>query len=93
MTSNRNAVSLGRLAPLARTGWWATRRFVVVGLRVYFAGIQSLICLGNVQDDWPKLFRAFSVKFTLIFSCVRSFNHSTSAGLESGQFEGKASWP
>ena len=30
--------------------------------------------LGNVQDDWPKLFEAFSVKFTLILfhECVQS---------------------
>ena len=35
---------------------------------------------GNVKLPWPKLFQAFSVKFTLIFfhEC-RSFNHSTSA--------------
>ena len=33
---------------------------------------------GNVQVNWPKLFQDFSVKFTLIFSCMRSFNHSTS---------------
>ena len=34
--------------------------------------------IGNVQVNWPKLFQDFSVKFTLIFSCMRSFNHSTS---------------
>ena len=34
---------------------------------------------GNVQDDWPNVFQAFSVKFTFIFSRVCSFNHSTSA--------------
>ena len=29
---------------------------------------------GNVQDNWPKLFQAFSVKFTLHFfhECVHS---------------------
>ena len=29
---------------------------------------------GNVQDDWPKLFQAFSVKFTLnsFHECVHS---------------------
>ena len=37
------------------------------------------MCIGNVQVNWPKLFQDFSVKFTLIFSCMRSFNHSTSA--------------
>ena len=32
------------------------------------------IAQGNVQDAWPKLFQAFSVKFTLIFfhECVES---------------------
>ena len=36
----------------------------------------SLTCinLGNVQLNWPKLFQAFSVNFTLIFfhECVHS---------------------
>ena len=35
---------------------------------------------GNVQDNWPKLFQAFSVKFTLIFSTsvfIQSFHIST----------------
>ena len=27
----------------------------------------------NVQDDWPKLFQAFSVKFNLIFSLRNLF--------------------
>ena len=35
--------------------------------------------VGNVQDNWPKLFKAFSVKSTLIFLRLCSFNHSTSA--------------
>ena len=30
--------------------------------------------IGNVQVNWPKLFQDFSVKFTVIFSYMRSFN-------------------
>ena len=31
----------------------------------------------NVQVNWPKLFQDFSVKFTLIVACMRSFNNSS----------------
>ena len=47
-------------------------------LRVFF--IINLLCfMGNVQVNWPTLLQVFSVTFTLICSCMRSFNHSTSA--------------
>ena len=43
---------------------------------IYYQFIKVLLrYLGNVQDDWPKLFQAFSVKFTLIFFS-RVFNQS-----------------
>ena len=35
---------------------------------------------GNVELNWPKLFQAFSVKFTLFFSMsafIQSFHTST----------------
>ena len=43
---------------------------------LYFRAIQ-----GNIQVNWPKLFQAFSVRFTFIcfHACLRSFNHTTSA--------------
>ena len=35
------------------------------------------LLIGNVQLNWPKLFQAFAVIVTLIFSQLGSFNHST----------------
>ena len=44
---------------------------------------------GNVQFNWPKLFQAFSAKFTLIFFHECSFNNSTSAHVNIMHIESK----
>ena len=55
---------------------------IVSTLSIMAYHIHNHAYLGNVELPCPKLFQAFSVKFTLIFfmsAFIQSFNHSTSA--------------